>query len=110
MENVENITVSVTYRNKTMDPVYTKVYTLREYTEMLHSDILKVITDVENLGYIANDDKEKSEWSDETFRLFSRIKHKLLDKAGEIGRIPDNISVGRKEVPAYGESLLGQKD
>jgi hypothetical protein len=24
-------------------------------------------------------------------RAFIRIKHKLLDKAGEIGRLPDNV-------------------
>ena len=83
--------VKVTYRDKNMNPTYSKTYTLNEYTEMLRTDLLKLVTDVENLCYSANGNKPKEEWSDETFSGFCLIKHKLLDKAGDIGRIPDNV-------------------
>lgn len=41
--------------------------------------------------YQANGNKPKEEWSDESWSTFCRIKHKLLDKAGDIGRLPENI-------------------
>lgn len=85
------IGVRVVYRNKDMEPIYTKTYSLQEYTEMLRADLLKLVTDVEDLCYAANGNKPKDEWSDATFDLFNKIKHKLLDKAGDIGRIPENI-------------------
>lgn len=89
--NAKSLSVKVTYRNKNMDPTYSKVYKLDEYTDMLRTDLLRLITDVENLCYAANDNKPKEEWSDETFSGFCLIKHKLLDKAGDVGRIPENI-------------------
>lgn len=89
--NSDNICVKVTYRNKDLNPTYSRVYSIEEYTDMLKTDLLKLITDVENLCYVANDNKPKEEWSDETFSGFCLIKHKLLDKAGDVGRIPENI-------------------
>lgn len=83
--------VQVVYRNKDMDPVYTKTYSLKEYTDMLRADLLRLVTDVEDLCYAANGNREKTEWSDETFEGFNKIKHKLLDKAGDIARLPENI-------------------
>ena len=87
----DELCVKVTYKNKDMQPVYSKTYTLEEYTDMLRADLMKLVSDVENLCYVANDNKPKDEWSDDTFSLFCLIKHKLLDKAGDIGRIPENI-------------------
>lgn len=84
--------VRVVYRDKNMEPKYSKVYSLKEYTEMLRTDLLRLITDVEDLCYSVNDNKPKEEWTDETFAGFSKIKHKLLDKAGDVGRIPDNLT------------------
>ena len=83
--------VQVVYRNKDLDPVYSKTYTLQEYTDMLKTDLMRLITDVENLCYAVNDNKAKEEWNEDTFQAFLKIKHKLLDKAGEIKRIPENI-------------------
>ena len=65
--------------------------------DMLRQDLLRLITDVENLCYIANENKSKADWSDQTFEEFSRIKHKLLDKAGDIGRLPENITLRTSE-------------
>ncbi len=58
---------------------------------MIRADLLRQITDVEDMVYQANGNKPKEEWSDESWSAFCRIKHKLLDKAGDIGRQPDNI-------------------
>jgi len=46
------------------------------------------------MAYLLNDNKPKSEWSNESWAAFCKIKHKLLDKAGEIERLPQNIVEG----------------
>lgn len=83
--------VQVVYRNKNMEPVYSRTYSITEYTEMIRTDLLRLVTDIEDLCYAANKNKPKEEWSDETFSAFNKIKHKLLDKAGDIGRMPENM-------------------
>lgn len=88
----KRIGVQIVYRNKNMEPIYSKTYSLDEYTEMLKTDLLRLVTDVEDLCYAANGNKPKEEWSDATFAAFNKIKHKLLDKAGDIGRLPENIT------------------
>ncbi len=87
----QEICVRVTYRDKDLQPTSTKTYTLSEYAENMRADLQGLVGDVETLGYIANKNKPKEEWSAASFAIFNRIKHKLLDKAGEIGRIPSNI-------------------
>lgn len=87
----------VVYRDKDLQPTYTKTYSIEEYANAMRSDLQNLVSDVETLGYIANDNKPKDEWSDESFAMFSRIKHKLLDKAGEIGRLPSNMKVRSTE-------------
>ena len=89
MEN--NFNVKITYRNAKLEPVSTQLYSLEDYTDMLRSDQLKIITDVEDGFYVANGNKCKDEWPDDVWGAFVRIKHKLLDKAGSIGRLPENI-------------------
>lgn len=91
------IGVRVTYRDKARRPTCTKLYSLAEYTDMLRQDLLKVITDVEDLCYEVNENRPKEDWTDETFAGFNRIKHKLLDKAGDVGRIPENLCEITKE-------------
>lgn len=50
-----------------------------------------MLADVEDLVYIANNGKGKDEWSDATWLAYQKIRHKLLDKAGAISRLPDDI-------------------
>ena len=88
---MEEFEVNVTYRDEKLNPVYEKSYTLEQYTEMLKTDLMRLVTDVEELCYEANDNRPKEEWSDITWDAFRKIKHKLLDKAGDIGRLPKNI-------------------
>ena len=121
MQDVKEIVVKVTYRDKDLQPTYTRTYTLQEYVDAIRSDLQSLVGEAETLGYIANDNKPKEEWSDESFAVFSRVKHKLLDKAGEIGRLPSNLQLRTREPlseymarllngedEAYGESCVGQ--
>lgn len=86
-----DLRVKVEYKNREMQPVFVQDCTLCEYTDMLRVDLMRLISDVENVLYIANSGVDKRDWPDEQMRAFLRIKHKLLDKAGEIGRLPENI-------------------
>lgn len=58
---------------------------------MFRNDLLKVITDIEDAFYVATGNKHRDEWPDDVWGAFTRIKHKLLDKAGDIGRLPENL-------------------
>lgn len=87
----DNLGVKVTYRNARLEPVSTQLYPLRDYTDMLRNDLLKIITDIEDILYVATGNKIKDEWPDEVWGGFTHIKHKILDKAGDIGRLPDNL-------------------
>lgn len=88
---MDNLGVKITYRNEKLEPVYERTYTLQEYADMVRMDLLRLITDVEELVYEMNDGKPREEWSDKSMAAFCKVKHKLLDKAGDIGRLPVNI-------------------
>lgn len=85
------LNVKVTYRNSKLEPVSTQLYSLEDYTEMMRNDLLKIISDVEDSFYVACGNKHRDEWPDELWSSFARIKHKVLDKAGDIGRLPENL-------------------
>ena len=97
MMDIQELGVRVTYRDRDMRPTHTKTYDLCEYTDMLRNDILRLITDIENMCYIANGDKPREEWDGKILEEFRKIKHKMLDKAGDIGRIPQNIIIRTRE-------------
>ena len=97
MTDVSEVLVRITYRDKDLQPTYTKTYTIGEYADIMRADLQGLVGEVETLGYIANGNKPKEEWSDDSFAVFSRVKHKLLDKAGEIGRLPSNMCIRTKE-------------
>lgn len=98
-----DIMVSVTYRNEKLVPVCQKEYVFDEYTTLIRNDLMRIITDVEDAIYDITG-KKKGEWPDNVVQKFDKIKHKLLDKAGEIGRLPMNIRVER-ETPIYIDDL-----
>lgn len=49
-----------------------------------------MISDVEALIYHLTG-LPRVEWDVETWKAFSQIRHKLLDKAGEISRLPEHM-------------------
>ena len=83
--------VKVVYRDRNLNPTSEKTYLLRDYTDMLKIDMLHLVEDVEDLVYIATGNKPKDEWSDDTWTAFQRVRHKLLDKAGSVGRLPNDM-------------------
>ena len=98
--------VQVVYYNQKMQPVCEKHYDLKTYLELMKNDLLRLITDVEDTIYQANGGAAKEDWPDSVWLGFSKIKHKILDKAGDIGRLPDNIYEIKEE--EYGQNRMGQ--
>jgi len=95
--NIPEIDVTIDYRNAQREIVTTKVYSFKDYTEMLRIDLLRLISDVEDLVYLVNHNQSKEDWPDDVWNAFMGVKHKLLDKANDIGRLPDTISVSDPE-------------
>lgn len=92
-----DIRVRVEYKNRDMKTWSVREYELRDYTDMLRLDLLRLIGDVESVAEAATGTVVKEDWPDDVARLFLYVKHKLLDKAGEIGRLPDNLIIDDEE-------------
>ena len=54
--------------------------------------MLRLVTDIEDVIYRSNDNKPRADWPDDVWQAYCRIRHKILDMAGDIGRLPDNIT------------------
>lgn len=86
-----NLKTKIVYKNRNMETVQVCEYPLQDYVDMVSLDLKKVITDVEDLIYMTNGNRPKNEWSEAEIILFNKIKHKILDKAGEVSRIPQSL-------------------
>lgn len=85
--------VAVEYKNKEMETICAKKYTLNEYTSLISLDIKRIIMDVEDLVYLLEGGASKDEWSPTAIKSFARIRHKLLDRAGDIERLTDSLYI-----------------
>lgn len=73
----ENLGVRIIYRNNKLEPVGEKTYPLCDYTDMLKTEMLRLISDMEDLVYEANGNQPKDEWGDGAWIRFCKIKHKI---------------------------------
>lgn len=89
-----DLKAKVQYKNRKQQVVHEVEYALPDYTDVLSMDMKRIISDVEDLIYTLNNNAPKEEWSTETLLQFDKIKRKLLDKAGELSRLPDCIYDG----------------
>ena len=84
--------VKIEYKNKNLETVVEKEYNFIDYTEMLNLELKRVLMDIEDAFYYLSGNKQKQEWSPELAERFNKIRHKLLDQANAIRRLPDNLS------------------
>ena len=99
--------VTIEYKNKNLETVVEKEYDFIAYTEMLQLELMRVIMEVEDAFYTFSGNKQKEEWPPELTERFKKIRHKLLDQANAIRRLPENLSYkGNKanQIP-FGEVL-----
>lgn len=87
---MNNFSVKITYKNRDLEHVSEWVYDFEQYAEMMKRELMRVIMDVEDVIYYLGG-SSKDEWDAETTERFQRIRHKLLDQANAIERLPQNL-------------------
>ena len=90
--------VKIEYKNKKLETVIEREYPFDQYTDLIGSELMGVITDVENVFYKIEGGKQRDEWSEDNKQMFRTIKHKLLDHANSIRRLPNTLNY--KGIPA----------
>jgi hypothetical protein len=89
----DKLAIHVEYKNKRLETTGIREFPLDEYIAYVKAGILRILMDVEDMIYEFEGGKGPDEWSAPSFRAFQKIRHKLLDRAGEIQRIPDSIHI-----------------
>lgn len=84
--------VKIEYKNKDLETIVEKEYDFIDYTEMLSLELKRVLMDIEDAFYYFSGNKQKQEWSPELTERFQKIRHKLLDQANAVKRLPQNLS------------------
>lgn len=84
--------VTIEYKNQDLETVVEKEYDFITYTEMLNVSLMHIISDVEDAFYYFADGKQKKDWPPELMERYKRIRHKLLDEANSIKRLPQNLT------------------
>lgn len=104
--------VTVEYKNKSLETVVEKEYSFFDYTEMISLDIKRVLMDIEDAFYYFSGNKQKQDWDPELTDRFNKIRHKLLDQANAVKRMPDNLSYKGIKASAmnFGEYLARTLD
>ena len=101
------LSVHITHRNNKLQPVADELFSLDEYSTILANDVLRMITDVEDIIYCATGGTPREDWPDEVWGKFSRLKHKMLDEAGAMKRLPENLVYGGDD---NGKHLSGSQE
>ena len=99
--------VKIEYKNKDLETVVEKEYDFLTYTEMLYAELMRLMVDIEDAFYKFSDNKQRDDWDSETTERFKKIRHKLLDQANAIRRLPHNLSYkgNRADQVTIGEFL-----
>ena len=84
--------VKIEYKNENLETVVEKEYDFQQYTEMLHLDLMHILSDVEAVFYYFTGGKRKDDWSDEEKKKFQAIRHKILDEANALKRLPMTLN------------------
>jgi hypothetical protein len=88
----EDWIVTISYKNKNLETVVEKEYTFDQYTEMCSLGLKHILMDIEDVFYYFQDNKQKSEWDQEAMNRFNVIRHKMLDQANAIQRLPQTLT------------------
>ncbi len=88
--------IRIVRHNSELEKVAEELYPLNEYCNFLSQGTIGLIQDVENILY-KSFGESKSGWPEGTLESFNAIRHKLLDRAGELRRLPENITELTKE-------------
>ncbi len=88
---MSDFTVKIEYKNQNLEAVIEKEYEFSQYTDLLNLELMRIITETEDAFYHLTG-KQKEDWDNETKSRFQHIRHKLLDQANAIKRLPQTLS------------------
>ena len=86
-----DFTVLVEFKNRDLEKVGERAYTFNEYADMIDLELKRIIMDVEDMFYDIEDGKPQDEWSEKNHARFQKIRHKLLDQANAVKRLPSHL-------------------
>lgn len=89
---MSDFVVKIEYKNKDLETVVEKEYNFIDYTENLNLELKRILMDIEDAFYYFSGNQQKQDWSPELTERFQKIRHKLLDQANAIKRLPENLS------------------
>lgn len=106
---MNDINVKISYKNKKLEKVKDCTYDFSEYTDMVYFELMRVIMDIEDVFYRFEDSKSKDQWNEQNTTDFQKIRHKILDQANAIKRLPQNVFM--KDIPMneYIANILDNK-
>jgi len=84
--------VTIEFKNKDMETVLEREYDFVDYTAMLDRELKRVLKNVEDAFFYFSNYKPKEEWDKDLLERFDIIRHKMLDQANAIKRLPQNLS------------------
>lgn len=82
--------VTIDCKNKETNVTSKRSYTLSDYTQMIGLELKRIIMDVEDVLYDLEGGRQKDQWDESVKTAFGKIRHKLLDCANGVERIPIN--------------------
>lgn len=88
---MSDFTVKIEYKNKDLETVVEREYEFSQYTELLNLELMRIIAEIEDSFYFLTG-KKKEDWDGEVKSRFQHIRHKLLDQANSIKRLPQTLS------------------
>ena len=94
--------VNIEYKDKKLQTVNERTYEFSEYVEMIQLELMRVIMDIEDAFYQMQG-KPKEEWDNAILASFQKIRHKLLDQANAIKRLPSTLNF--RGVPCDSKNL-----
>lgn len=101
---LNDYTVNIVYKNRTLESVCQKTYSFADYCQEQKLHLMRTIADVENAFYIMQGDKSKEDWDERTMAAFQHIRHKILDTANSIERLPKNLFYKGQNVDSVNSS------
>ena len=84
--------VTIEYKNQDLETVVEKEYDFIDYTDMINLELKRVLLEIEDAFYYFSGNKQKQDWSPDLTERFKKIRHKILDQANAIKRLPINLS------------------
>jgi hypothetical protein len=87
---MSDFTVKIEYKNRDLETVIEKEYEFSQYTELLNLELMRIIAETEDAFYFLTGEK-KENWDEETRSRFQHVRHKLLDQANAIKRLPQTL-------------------